>query len=129
MKPKPAPHSNASTATSSHGPALAWIRRLQRDLTTLDFYAGPATGIETAATKTAIVRFQRAAHLKRDGLWGHKSQAALDRMLHRKPSKPPPALGWIRKLQRDPNQTPLLLRSCHRRRSTRHQAALPNQRQ
>jgi peptidoglycan hydrolase-like protein with peptidoglycan-binding domain len=100
-KPKPAPHSKTSTATSSHGPALAWIRRLQRDLTTLHFYAGPATGIETAATKTAVIRFQRAAHLKPDGLWGPKSQAALDKMLHRKPSKPPPALGWIRNLQRD----------------------------
>ena len=74
---------------------------MQRDLTTLHFYAGPVTGIETAATKTAVIRFQRAAHLKPDGLWGPKSQAALDTMLHRKPSKQPPALGWIRNLQRD----------------------------
>jgi peptidoglycan hydrolase-like protein with peptidoglycan-binding domain len=74
---------------------------MQHDLTTLHFYAGPATGIETTATKTAVIRFQRAAHLKPDGLWGPKSQAALDKMLHRKPSKPPPALGWIRNLQRD----------------------------
>ena len=43
----------------------------------------------------------RAAHLKPDGLWGPKSQAALDTMLHRKPRKPSPALGWIRNLQRD----------------------------
>jgi peptidoglycan hydrolase-like protein with peptidoglycan-binding domain len=100
-KPKPARRPNTSTATSSHGPALAWIRRLQRDLTTLHFYAGPTTGIETAATKAAVIRFQRAAHLKPDGLWGPRSQTALDKMLHRKPSKPPPALGWIRNLQRD----------------------------
>lgn len=89
------------TATSTHGPALAWIRRLQHDLTTLHFYAGPITGIDTAATKTAVTRFQRAEHLKPDGLWGPKSQAALDKMLHRKPSKTPPALTWIRNLQRD----------------------------
>ena len=100
-KPPPARHSKTSTATSSHGHALAWIRRLQHDLTTLHFYTGPTTGIDTAATKTAVIRFQRAAHLKPDGLWGPKSQAALDKMLHRKPSKPPPALAWIRNLQRD----------------------------
>jgi peptidoglycan hydrolase-like protein with peptidoglycan-binding domain len=100
-KPPPAPHSKTSTTTTSHGPALAWIRRLQHDLTTLHFYAGPITGIQTAATKTAVIRFQRAAHLKPDGLWGPKSQVALDKMLHRKPSKPPPPLAWIRNLQRD----------------------------
>ena len=100
-KPPPARRSKTSTAQSSHGPALAWIRRLQHDLTTLHFYTGPTTGIDTAATKTAVIRFQRAAHLKPDGLWGPKSQAALDKMLHRKPSKPPPALAWIRNLQRD----------------------------
>ena len=100
-KLKSAASSKASTATGKHPPALAWIRRLQHDLTTLHFYTGPATGIETATTKTAVIRFQRAAHLKPDGLWGPKSQAALDKMLHRKPSKPPPALGWIRNLQRD----------------------------
>ncbi len=100
-KPSPAPHSKTSTAPSSHGPALAWIRRLQHDLTTLHFYAGPVNGVQTAATKTAVTRFQRAAHLKPDGFWGPKSQAALDKMLHRKPSKPPPPLGWIRNLQRD----------------------------
>jgi peptidoglycan hydrolase-like protein with peptidoglycan-binding domain len=100
-KPPSARHSKTSTGTSSHGPALAWIRRLQHDLTTLHFYTGPITGTDTAATKTAVIRFQRAAHLKPDGLWGPKSQAALDKMLHRKPSKPPPALAWIRNLQRD----------------------------
>jgi peptidoglycan hydrolase-like protein with peptidoglycan-binding domain len=100
-KSKPAAHSKTSTASSSRGPALGWIRRLQRDLTTLHFYAGPVTGIETAATTTAVIRFQRATHLKPDGLWGPKSQAELDKMLHRKPTKPPPVLGWIRNLQRD----------------------------
>lgn len=87
--------------TGKNQPALGWIRRLQRDLVTLHFYAGSVTGIETAATKRAVIRFQRAAHLKPDGLWGPRSQAALDKMLHRKPSKPPPALSWIRNLQRD----------------------------
>jgi peptidoglycan hydrolase-like protein with peptidoglycan-binding domain len=49
----------------------------------------------------AVIRFQRATHLKPDGLWGPGSQAALDKMLHRKPSKPARPLGWIRNLQRD----------------------------
>ena len=64
-------------------PALAWIRNLQRDLTKLHFYSGPVTGVETPATKTAVIRFQHAAHLKPDGLWGPRSQAALDKMLRR----------------------------------------------
>ena len=63
--------------------ALGWIRNLQRDLTKLHFYSGPITGVETPATKTAVIRFQHAAHLKPDGLWGARSQAALDKMLHR----------------------------------------------
>jgi peptidoglycan hydrolase-like protein with peptidoglycan-binding domain len=100
--PKKSPaRAKVSTGSGKHQPALAWIRRLQRDLTTLRFYTRPVTGVETAATKIAVIRFQRAAHLKPDGLWGPKSQAALDKMLHRKPSKSPPALGWIRNLQRD----------------------------
>jgi peptidoglycan hydrolase-like protein with peptidoglycan-binding domain len=82
-KPKSPSPSKASTVTGKHQLALGWIRNLQRDLTTLHFYAGPITGVETAATKTAVIRFQRAAHLKPDGLWGARSQAALDKMLHR----------------------------------------------
>jgi peptidoglycan hydrolase-like protein with peptidoglycan-binding domain len=98
---KPAGRAQVSAGSSTHQQALGWIRRLQRDLTTLHFYAAPVTGIETPATRTAVIRFQRAAHLKPDGLWGPKSQAALDKMLGRKPSKPPRPLGWIRNLQRD----------------------------
>ena len=97
---KPA-HSKVVHGTGGHRPPLRWIRRLQRDLTRLHFYSGPVTGIETRQTKTAVIHFQRAAQLKPDGLWGPKSQLALDKMLGRKPSKPPPALGWIRNLQRD----------------------------
>jgi peptidoglycan hydrolase-like protein with peptidoglycan-binding domain len=95
-----AAHAGASTGSARQRP-LGLIRRLQRDLKKLHLYAGPVTGVETAATKQAVLRFQRTAHLKPDGLWGPKSQAALDKMLGRKPSKPPPALGWIRNLQRD----------------------------
>jgi Putative peptidoglycan binding domain len=65
-------------------PALGWIRNLQRDLTKLHLYTGPITGVETPATKTAVIHFQRASHLKPDGLWGTKSQVALDKMLHRR---------------------------------------------
>ena len=79
---KPA-QSKVSTGTAKHRQALGWIRRLQRDLTRLHFYSGPVTGVETPETKTAVIHFQRAAHVKPDGLWGSKSQAALDKMLHR----------------------------------------------
>jgi peptidoglycan hydrolase-like protein with peptidoglycan-binding domain len=84
-----------------HGPVLAWIRRLQRDLTRLGFYSAAITGRDSQTVKEAIVRFQRATHLKPDGLWGPNSQAVLDRRLHRAASKLPPALAWVRNLQRD----------------------------
>jgi peptidoglycan hydrolase-like protein with peptidoglycan-binding domain len=82
---KTATGSGAPAGSGKHQPALAWIRNLQRDLTRLHFYSGPVTGIETPETRNAVIRFQRAAHLKPDGLWGPKSQAALDKMLHRNP--------------------------------------------
>lgn len=97
---KSATHAEASTGSGKPRP-LGLIRRLQRDLKTLHLYPGPVTGVETAATKQAVIRFQRKAHLKPDGLWGPRSQAALDKMLGRKPAKPPPALAWIKRLQRD----------------------------
>jgi peptidoglycan hydrolase-like protein with peptidoglycan-binding domain len=101
-KPKPKKKAaSARAADQGHGPVLAWIRRLQRDLTTLHFYSGPVTGRESPATRSAIVRLQRAGHLKPDGLWGPKSQAALDKLLHRTPSRPAKPLAWIRNLQRD----------------------------
>ena len=101
VKPTPAAHPKPSTRSGTCQQPLGWIRRLQRDLTKLHFYAGPISGVETTVTKIAVIRFQRAAHLKPDGLWGTKSQAALDKLLGRKPAKPPAALGWIRNLQRD----------------------------
>ena len=95
-----AAHAKTASVSAKQRP-LGLIRRLQRDLKTLHLYAGPVTGIETAATKRAVIRFQRKTHLKPDGLWGPRSQSALDKMLGRKPAKPPPALAWIRRLQRD----------------------------
>src|SRR5205807_414612 len=75
----------ASTVSTTTPRPLGWIRNLQRDLTKLHFYAGPVTGVYTPATRAAVIRFQKAAHLVPDGLWGQKSQAALDKMLGRKP--------------------------------------------
>ena len=98
---KPKQTAGTSSTQPPHGPVLAWITRLQHDLTTLHFYSGPITGRDSGLTKAAIIRFQRKAHLKPDGLWGPRSQGALDRMLHRAASKPSPPLGWIRNLQRD----------------------------
>jgi peptidoglycan hydrolase-like protein with peptidoglycan-binding domain len=93
----------AATKQTKLPPALGWIRNLQRDLRTLRFYTGPATGVYTAQTKAAVIHFQKTSHLVPDAMWGPKSQAALDKRLHRKPSnaKLPPALGWVRNLQRD----------------------------
>ena len=100
-KPKTVTAAGASSKPGPHGPVLAWIRHLQRDLIALHLYSGPVTGRDSGLTRAAIIRFQRNAHLKPDGLWGPRSQAALDKKLHRKPSKPPQPLGWIRNLQRD----------------------------
>ena len=100
-KPAKAAPAGSPFTQPPHGPVLTWIKHLQHDLTTLHFYSGPITGRDSGLTKTAIVRFQRAAHLKPDGLWGPNSQAALDKMLHRKPRKSPPPLAWIKRLQRD----------------------------
>jgi peptidoglycan hydrolase-like protein with peptidoglycan-binding domain len=100
-------HSKAPPAATSKQKnlpaALGWIRNLQRDLRTLRFYTGPVTGVYTAQTKAAVIRFQKTSHLVPDAMWGPKSQAALDKRLHRKPStaKLPPTLGWVRNLQRD----------------------------
>ena len=83
--PTPPARPKPSTRAATKQPPLGWIRRLQRDLKTLHFYAGPLNGVETTETRIAVIRFQRAAQLKPDGLWGTKSQAALDKMLARKP--------------------------------------------
>lgn len=82
---------------------LGWVRNLQHDLHTLHFYSGPDNGRYTSATRAAVLRFQKAARISADGEWGTKSQAALDRMLHRRPTHPAKAvpLLWIRNLQRD----------------------------
>ncbi len=57
------------------------MTRLQRELATLHFYSGPLTGVYGPLTKAAVIRFQTAAHLVPDGIWGPKSEAALRRML------------------------------------------------
>ena len=102
--------SGASAASTSErgrselSSPLGWVRNLQRDLVKLHFYSGPINGFYTAATKAAVIRFQKAEHLAPDGEWGEKSQAALDKALGRKPSAPVKTtapLGWVRNLQRD----------------------------
>jgi peptidoglycan hydrolase-like protein with peptidoglycan-binding domain len=62
---------------------LGWVRNLQRDLGRLRFYTGPVNGLYTPATRAAVIRFQTAKHLVADAEWGAKSQAALDKALHR----------------------------------------------
>jgi len=82
-RPRPTIRPKAASGKGTQQAGLAWIRNLQRDLASLHFYGGPVTGVETGATRSAVIRFQRAEHLKPDGLWGPKSQTALERALHR----------------------------------------------
>jgi peptidoglycan hydrolase-like protein with peptidoglycan-binding domain len=71
------------SAPAAASARLGWVRKLQRDLARLRFYAGPISGVYTPATRAAVIRFQTAKHLVPDGEWGVKSQAALDKALHR----------------------------------------------
>jgi peptidoglycan hydrolase-like protein with peptidoglycan-binding domain len=53
------------------------VRTLQTDLMRLGYFHGPITGFYGPLTTAAVKRFQAAKGLKPDGVWGHRSQAAL----------------------------------------------------
>ena len=78
-------HGGGSSSTGPSATALpppaAWVRRLQRDLAKLGYFHHAVTGVYGPITTAAVTRFQRAAGLKPDGMWGPKSQAALKKRL------------------------------------------------
>jgi peptidoglycan hydrolase-like protein with peptidoglycan-binding domain len=57
------------------------VRRIQAALARLGYFHHAVTGYYGPVTIAAVRRFQRAAGLKPDGVWGPQSQAALARKL------------------------------------------------
>jgi hypothetical protein len=63
------------------GMNVAAVRQLQTDLAQLGYFHHAVTGYYGAVTTRAVKRFQRAAGLKADGVWGARSQTALAKRL------------------------------------------------
>ena len=71
----------SGASSSALPPPAAWVRRLQHDLAILGYFHHAVTGVYGPITTAAVKRFQASARLKRDGIWGPRSQAALVRAL------------------------------------------------
>jgi hypothetical protein len=56
---------------------IAAVRRLQTELARLGYFHHVVTGYYGTITTGAVRRFQRAAGLRPDGIWGPRSAAAL----------------------------------------------------
>jgi len=73
--------SSTAGGTTVAGPAAslstAKVKRLQAGLKKLGFFHNPVTGYYGPITTKAVKRFQRAAGLTPDGMWGPKTEAAL----------------------------------------------------
>lgn len=77
---------SGSSSSTTGAPTVAGmpagvVKRLQSNLAKLGFFKGPVTGFYGQLTTTAVKRFQRAAGLRPDGIWGSKSAAALRKRL------------------------------------------------
>ena len=57
------------------------VKQLQTRLARLGYFSGPVTGFYGPLTTAAVKRFQRAAGLRADGIWGAKSATALGKRL------------------------------------------------
>lgn len=104
--------STSSPPTSAVPRALAAsaVRRLQEELRRLGFFHGPVTGFYGPLTTAAVRRFQAAAGLRSDGIWGPASRRALARRLGgpSNSTAPPTTAGalpapaaWVQRLQVD----------------------------
>jgi len=63
------------------GLGVGAVRVLQADLARLGYFHHVVTGYYGPITTRAVKRFQRAAGLKPDGIWGRRSAAALKKRL------------------------------------------------
>jgi peptidoglycan hydrolase-like protein with peptidoglycan-binding domain len=69
----------AAPSPSSLSPPA--VKTIQTDLMRLGFFGGPVTGFYGPLTTAAVIRFQKAAGLHPDGVWGPLTAAALHRRL------------------------------------------------
>lgn len=108
----PAPPSAAVTDTSAgtEAPGRSSVRRLQEELLRLGFFHGPVSGYYGPLTMAAVRRFQSAAGLLTDGIWGPASKRALARRIGKTSGSAPatsaagalPApAAWVQRLQAD----------------------------
>ena len=68
-----------SAAYLSAGDSGEAVRELQEKLRYLGYYTGEITGAYDAETRGAVIAFQRANRLERDGIAGKKTLAALEK--------------------------------------------------
>ena len=68
-------------ASAVSGMPAAKVKKLQNALHRFGYFNGPVTGFYGPITTKAVKKFQRAAGLHPDGIWGPLSQAALVRQL------------------------------------------------
>jgi peptidoglycan hydrolase-like protein with peptidoglycan-binding domain len=71
----------AAGITLKPGASGAPVRLLQLALATLGYSPGKVDGQYGPSTQQALIRFQRAAHLAPDGVFGPKTRTALAQAL------------------------------------------------
>ena len=77
---------SSETALLRYGSRNEAVRQLQRDLTTLGFYAGNISGHFGGLTETAVKKFQEKNGLTADGVVGAKTLAKVEALLKKSSS-------------------------------------------